>query len=80
MYYRYLFVNLRVLLCGICLQGAHGNIPSFQVYCKNCYGKYFGMRGYGHGGFGSVPALSTGITSSSSTSESKFEYHFTEFF
>ena len=52
------------------------------MYCKNCYGKYFGMRGYGHGGFGSVPVLSTGMTTSSSTSvsESKFEYHFTEFF
>ncbi|CAB4065063.1 Cysteine and glycine-rich protein 3,Cysteine and glycine-rich protein 2,Cysteine and glycine-rich protein 1,Muscle LIM protein Mlp84B [Lepeophtheirus salmonis] len=31
--------------------------PEGEIFCKQCYGKNFGPKGYGYGGTGSVPAL-----------------------
>ena len=50
------------------------NAQNREVYCAKCYGKVVGLHGYGHGGFGSIPALTAG------GNETKSEYHFTQFF
>jgi len=34
--------------------------PDGEIFCRLCYGKNFGPKGYGFGGTGSVPALMTG--------------------
>jgi len=31
--------------------------PDGEIFCKSCYGKYYGPHGYGYGGAGTVPAL-----------------------
>ena len=31
--------------------------PDGEIFCRLCYGKHFGPKGYGFGGSGSVPAL-----------------------
>ncbi len=31
--------------------------PDGEIYCRGCYGKIFGPKGYGYGGSGSMPAL-----------------------
>jgi cysteine/glycine-rich protein len=31
--------------------------PDGEIYCKPCYGKNFGPKGYGYGGAGTMPAL-----------------------
>jgi hypothetical protein len=60
MYYRY----YKIIICFY-----------FQeIYCRGCYGKRFGLHGYGYGGFGSIPALTAG------GEETRMEYHFTQFF
>ena len=31
--------------------------PDGEIFCKACYGKIFGPKGYGYGGSGAMPAL-----------------------
>jgi hypothetical protein len=31
--------------------------PDGEIYCRPCYGKNFGPKGYGYGGSGTAPAL-----------------------
>ena len=60
--------------CAVPLDSTRAcDAPNREVYCKNCYGKYFGMPGYGHGG-DMVTVERSEATSSS------VEYHFTQFF
>ena len=61
--------------CNKALEAGRGcNAPNREVYCKACYGNLFGLHGYGFGGFGGLPALTTG------GGEVKTEYHYTQFF
>ncbi len=34
--------------------------PNDEIFCKICYAKNFGPKGYGYGGSGSMPALVAG--------------------